>query len=319
MKHGFDMKAPFTNGIPYLSRLEESAIRQHFDILINLGETATFAGEFGRQEYEDIGLFSHFAFQAIKSWNSQNLVSSLGMLVDILLILKKPFTEQLEIYSHRGNGPRDIRARLTPLEIQIIHQIIHAHHDDLLSRTASGIVRISRQNSTTRTAPSVTYIPEQLKADVVQAKGLRWIFEALCPQVDNVLPITLKEPFATGSLSQTMAWVTPYLRVSGTVPERISGDFASLMHDIKQHETALVGHNMFMDLIYLCQNFWGPLPDTVEDFARIIEPIFPMVFDTKFLGDARFKFTDGCMSSSLQDLDRRFSKNTAPVIGMLLR
>ncbi|CAK7263401.1 hypothetical protein SEPCBS119000_000462 [Sporothrix epigloea] len=43
----------------------------------------------------------------------------------------------------------------------------------------------------------------------------------------------------------------------------------------------LVGHNMFLDLCFLYATFFGPLPDTLEEFGHTIHELFPRILDTK--------------------------------------
>ena len=75
--------------------------------------------------------------------------------------------------------------------------------------------------------------------------------------------------------------------------------------------------SIFIDLIYFYSCFFGPLPDSVDDFQHLMKHVFPMVFDTKYLADNLNK-NSGSYNSSLEDLDRELSYLPQPVIGKLL-
>lgn len=101
--------------------------------------------------------------------------------------------------------------------------------------------------------------------------GLRWIAEALCPNVNELLPEKHVPP-------------------------------------------VLVGHNVFLDLIYFYTCFFGSLPDRVEDFQLVMGRLFPLIFDTKYLADI-IQDNSTSYNSSLAELDRELSMDTRPLIG----
>ena len=80
--------------------------------------------------------------------------------------------------------------------------------------------------------------------------------------------------------------------------------------------TVLVGHNLFLDLVYFYSTFFGPLPDRVGDFQHIIAGLFPLIFDTKYLADT-INNNSPLYKSSLEELDHELSKLPVPVIGRL--
>ena len=54
--------------------------------------------------------------------------------------------------------------------------------------------------------------------------------------------------------------------------------------EVQQHKTvALVGHNMMYDVIYLYNQFIGPLPDSYSEFVKLWYACFPLTVDTKVL------------------------------------
>ena len=143
--------------------------------------------------------------------------------------------------------------------------------------------------------------------------GLRWLAEAMCPDVDEVLPKERVPPFASGNLA---ALSNSMHQVDSTDEDREAYmlQFAELCEILREKRTVLVGHNLFLDLIYFYTFFFGPLPDRVEDFQKTIARLFPLVFDTKYLAD-KINDNSPLYKSSLQELDQELSKLPVPVIG----
>lgn len=82
---------------------------------------------------------------------------------------------------------------------------------------------------------------------------------------------------------------------TGVVGRRIEGErqtdttalFKSRLRELddslKAHRPVMVGHNCFLDLVYIYHNFYGALPDTVEGFQEKLNEVFPLIVDTKYL------------------------------------
>uniref|UniRef100_A0A2D4GLX6 Uncharacterized protein n=1 Tax=Micrurus corallinus TaxID=54390 RepID=A0A2D4GLX6_MICCO len=56
-----------------------------------------------------------------------------------------------------------------------------------------------------------------------------------------------------------------------------------------EDEKPLVGHNMLMDLLYLHEKFYKPLPENYEEFKDNIHFLFPVLLDTKNIAKATRK------------------------------
>ena len=144
--------------------------------------------------------------------------------------------------------------------------------------------------------------------------GVRWLAEAMCPDVDKVLPKERVPPFASGNLA-TLASSTCPVDIDDEEREAHMIRFAELCGTLKEKRTVLVGHNLFLDLIYFYAFFFGPLPDRVEDFQKTVAQLFPLVFDTKYLAD-KINDNSPLYKSSLQEIDQELSKLPLPIIGM---
>ncbi|KIH88300.1 hypothetical protein SPBR_07021 [Sporothrix brasiliensis 5110] len=52
---------------------------------------------------------------------------------------------------------------------------------------------------------------------------------------------------------------------------------------LKEKRPVLVGHNMFHDLCFFHATFFSPLPNTLDEFDRIVHELFPRIIDTKHI------------------------------------
>ncbi|KAK1971578.1 hypothetical protein LY78DRAFT_699274 [Colletotrichum sublineola] len=88
--------------------------------------------------------------------------------------------------------------------------------------------------------------------------------------------------------------------------------FRMIEDRLKKSRPVIVGHNQFMDLLFLYNTFFDDLPDTLDGFLAEIHVLFPCVIDTKLLAikDQRIEGED-----PLLDLYNRLSnRNTMPQI-----
>jgi len=57
--------------------------------------------------------------------------------------------------------------------------------------------------------------------------------------------------------------------------------FSRIFDLIVEEQKPVVGHNLFMDLLFLHEKFYLPLPTKLKDFKKNINRLFPSIFDTK--------------------------------------
>jgi poly(A)-specific ribonuclease len=73
-----------------------------------------------------------------------------------------------------------------------------------------------------------------------------------------------------------------------------------------------VGHNCFLDLVYIYRTFIDELPDTVEEFQERIHKLWPIVVDTKYMS------THNCGDinpvSSLEQIAEELSNEKTPIL-----
>ncbi|KAH0947464.1 hypothetical protein HN011_011598 [Eciton burchellii] len=54
----------------------------------------------------------------------------------------------------------------------------------------------------------------------------------------------------------------------------------------------IIGHNVFLDLMFIHQQFYKPLPPKYSDFKNNMHQLFPRIYDTKFLSYILRKFLE---------------------------
>jgi poly(A)-specific ribonuclease len=137
---------------------------------------------------------------------------------------------------------------------------------------------------------------------VLRQTGFRWVIEAL---IGGNLELLDNRVFAN------------ILTDPDRNPEKMKlDDFAeSLKSKLKGNRPVLVGHNLFMDIIYLYQCFLGSLPDDVDEFTKLMKDHFPVLIDTKYMA------THECGSinptSSLTEIHEKLKKRKKPKISKL--
>ena len=148
----------------------------------------------------------------------------------------------------------------------------------------------------------VKYVEERLTRQI----GIRWAVEAMAK--GNLDPI---DPVTFGRVGD------PTASISG--PKAVERQFTELKARLKEKRTILVGHNLFMDIMYFYRSFFGTLPDRLEDFQDTINKLFPVIVDTKYL--ATHNNHGKLAKSSLEELDFELRQDAdvhqlpQPVIG----
>ena len=117
-------------------------------------------------------------------------------------------------------------------------------------------------------------------------------FMALCSEDYIVEPSSLKFLVEHGfDFRKQYSQGLPYYRgkdKTGLASEEMF--VRDIFAEIIKHKKAIVLHNGFIDLVFLYQNFYAQLPQTVSAFAADLSEMFPNgVYDTKYLCDYIFR------------------------------
>lgn len=182
---------------------------------------------------------------------------------------------------------------LNNFQKRLVHQVVRAEYPGLATIGRPGFIQIvaydKEHEDGLQKSRTVTF-DGRLKRQI----GLRWLVDAM----------------VGGDLAPIESYNIEYSK-SGTPLQRYEGLFDRL----QKKKTVLVGHNVFMDLIYFHAAFFGQLPEKVEDFECRMHELFPKIIDTKYLA-THGSNNPAISRSSLDELDEELSSLTpAPVIG----
>lgn len=135
-----------------------------------------------------------------------------------------------------------------------------------------------------------------LRERIAQQTGFRWIVEGMVGgDISSIEKMCfLHIPPATNA-------------VDGGMLSRISKD---IQKKLKARRPALVGHNIFTDLINFYKCFIGDLPECIEDFQELIHELFPLIIDTKYM--ATYASTSANFPSSLGEINDNLSRREMP-------
>ncbi|PGH35553.1 hypothetical protein GX50_01655 [[Emmonsia] crescens] len=288
LKMGFRMEAPFADGLPYLSRLEETKA------------TAKLAdGEHSMATIADIKLEnmdaeSH-AFLAevrrlIAVW-----INEIGDKEEYLNIPEPCPLENGNIASILGSG----RFSLNSYQKRLVHQLVRTEYPSLVSISRQTFVQIIPYNKQREDYLRIDK-SRALRERVVQQTGFRWIVEGM---VGGDLSAMDPRVFL-GCISNSAP-------VDAKALLSYSDDLQS---KLKSRQSVLVGHNLFTDLINFYKCFIGDLPDRIEDFQEAIHALFPFVIDTKYM--ATHNCSSVTPSSSLVEIYDNLAQRKIPKISL---
>ncbi|KAG6448356.1 hypothetical protein O3G_MSEX005463 [Manduca sexta] len=87
--------------------------------------------------------------------------------------------------------------------------------------------------------------------------------------------------------------------------------FSRIISLLETYKKPIVGHNLYLDLVLLHNQFIGPLPKKYSTFKNNIHNMFPKLYDTKFIAwemGKKLKSDEVWKSTALQDLYEFFSE-----------
>ncbi|KAL8775326.1 MAG: hypothetical protein Q9209_000333 [Squamulea sp. 1 TL-2023] len=272
-RHNFRMEGPFHSGVHYLSRAEESEERQIETQLRSRDEGPKVQPAAG----DTVSLeFLRRVRREVIAWKSRTTATP-----EFLNIA--PVGHDQPPYPDRG---------LNNYQKLLVHEYIRTDHPDLATASRQGFVQITARDQERQDAEKQQRA-KSFEERMARQVGLRWLVEAMQGgDLSAMNPDSFGQVFASRKGS-------------------VTSKFASLRSRLEGHSTVLVGHNLFLDLIYLHACFFGPLPDKVEDFQRTIHTLFPRIIDTKFL--ATHNQMD-MAAFNLEELDRMHSQQAQPII-----
>ncbi|KAI9851225.1 MAG: hypothetical protein M1838_004237 [Thelocarpon superellum] len=282
LAHGFHLEAPFLTGVPYLSRSEECQVRQQT------------SGPRGQSGIADIVLKDH-------DLDSREFMRRVRGEITAWLDITTPSQSEeayLNIAPLGIGGEHENHLNLNNFQKRLVHQLVRAEFPDLVTVSRPGFIQVLMYDKKREDAVALSRkrrVDEQLSRQI----GFRWVLEAM----------------SGGDLSGIDA--AGFARDPHGEPifvdlDAIKSHFDGLRGQLRRHRSVLVGHNLFTDVVYLYQAFFGALPDTVEDFRYCLHDLFPLIIDTKYL--ATHQTIAANPKSSLQEIDEQLRSQAIPTI-----
>ncbi|KAK5118286.1 hypothetical protein LTR62_002799 [Meristemomyces frigidus] len=255
LKVGFDMGRPFTHGVPYLSRVESREARNKH---VKRQDKSSLADiQIKPTEVESLAFLDRVRSE-IRGWLTSPNAEGTSY-VNIAPV-------GAEVFKNASESP----AELSRFEKRLVHQLVRAEFPDLVTVSKRGfvqIIRFDREREDQIAAGRKRDSDERIN----RQKGFRWVIEALLGSDLHKLDLQecAKDPL---SGEQVFADMDEY-----------RAQFHRAHALMQNNPRVLVGHNCFLDFIYIYRTFIGPLPDTVEEYQRKLHKLWPTIIDTKYM------------------------------------
>jgi len=199
--------------------------------------------------------------------------------------------------------PENSKLPLNGFEKRLTHQIVRAEYPDLQTYGTRDFVQVETKN-VEKQVEEKAQLERRLDRSLSSAIGFRWLTEAL-----------------TGEGLRGLDLHAIPLKIEGeeqfTSVEAFTDRLDAIKAVLAQRPRVLVGHNCFMDLVFIYNYFYGSLPDSVEEFQESLHAIFPTIVDTKYLstvGPDALHFRN----SQLSQIEEALADDDKPVFGKTL-
>lgn len=292
--HRFNIDRTFRSGVPYLSRDEAKKARKLAHNRLSRKNIEDI--RIGKQDLESLAFLKDLR-KVIDTWKEKNYAElELTSRHEIGVLSAEIANGTLKSFSVDSPGPS---SGLNRFERRLVHQLVRAEYQDLVSIGGSDSVRIIHLDEE-REAEILRQRKQKLEEQITRQTGCRWIIEAL---LGNPLHRIDVRSFAFDPHTGSPKCVD--LRV-------LQSRFDQACASIKLNRMPLVGHNLFTDLTYMYRTFLGELPGTLELFADDIHRSFPKIIDTKYL--ATHNCGDINPASSLQEIELELQTQETPKV-----
>lgn len=280
LKVGFDMAKPFTHGVPYLSRAEARSARE----------------KYGKRQDKNAISDIH-----IKATDIESLAFMQRIRTEVDAFLDANHSDHYNIDSigptHKGEDPPDDLSRF---EKRLVHQLVRAEYPQLVTISKRGFVQVVKFNKQREDKVALDR-KHDFEQRVNRQKGFRWVIDALLGSA-SVANLDVREcarnPVTGESIYADM--------------DQYRAQFHRAFTRIRGNPKVIIGHNCFLDMVYIYRTFIGPLPDTVEEFSKTLHQHWPTVVDTKYMS------THNCGDinpvSSLEQIAQQLSDQKLPNI-----
>lgn len=278
---GFNMNRPFTDGVPYLSRAEAKSAREKYAKRQDKSAVADI--QIKPTEFEALAFLDRVRSE-INTWRASKRLDAPEYLV-------------ISQTSNHSTQESDFAEELSRFEKRLVHQLVRAEYPELVTISKRGAIQIVRYNKE-RENRLAAERERRMEEQINRQKGFRWIIEAL--HGGNVSQIDLRECAKDPVTGEPIyADLDDYKR-----------QFNYTQAIMRGNPRILVGHNCFLDLVYIYRTFIGALPDTVEEFQQKLHKLFPVIVDTKYM--STHNCGDISPASSLEQIAEQLSDLETP-------
>lgn len=249
---GFDMNRPFSMGVPYLSREESVEARQKHAKRQTRGNIADI--QIKPTETESLAFLDRVR-KEINAWSSSQRMDT---------------PNYVNILPTSVDGLEDSERELSRFEKRLVHQLVRAEFPELVTisrRAGIQIVPFDKE----REDRIASERKRDLEERIARQKGFRWIIEAM--NGSNITKLDLRE-----SAKDPMTGEPIFVDL-----DHYKAQFHRASALLRGNPRVLVGHNCFLDMVYIYKTFIGSLPELVEDFQRQLHEIWPVIVDTKYM------------------------------------
>ncbi|KAL2829145.1 ribonuclease H-like domain-containing protein [Aspergillus cavernicola] len=280
----FNMDSLYRTGVQYISREEEAkAVSKAVE---RQNQTSSTSMDIKETDHESLA-FLDVVRQLVNNW------LALDKHDDYLNI--PPPSRQIQ-----SEGLKGMPSVLNRFQKRLVHQLVEVEYPGLVTIGRPTFVQIIPYDEAREKAvrdKRVQWVQERAWKET----GFRWVAEALAGcDISNLSP-----QYFAGARANV-----PFQQQGASLNEFVDG----FKERLKAHRPILVGHNLFMDLIYFFRCFFGPLPDRLKDFQSMVHEHFPVLVDTKYLA------THDCGSinptSSLQEINKSLVQIPTPVLSI---
>jgi CAF1 family ribonuclease len=278
LRNGFHFDRPYTYGVPYLSRKDEVDINAAW-IAVDKQKAALADMQI---KVEDAVLVNHVR-ASVEKWQKQ-----------------PPLTREsyLNIPDTSDGGVHYAAASqiLNRYQIRLVHQIVRNEYPALKTTGKGHFIQITPFDDA-RDMNEKLQQARYRERDILRAIEFRWLIEAISGGDITRMP----SEYFINALSSGV-------RPTDDDDEALRKFTDDLQQQLNSRRRILVGHNCFMDLIYLYRCFIGELPSRLEDFQELIREMFPAVVDTKYIAS----FGESWQSTSLQEVEENLPTEGVP-------
>lgn len=273
------MDAPFTEGIPYISRSEQKeaiskVLERHNRDIENRASDTSSPFELGESEAESVE-FLLTVRKMINAWLEEGEVctcahssrwfgrADYGQRAPAYLNIPPPSCRV------SVNGETTVISSLNKNQKLLVHKLVEREFPKLVTIGKSTWVKIIHYDEAREDAVHQRRM-HKIQERCQQQTGFRWIIEAL----------------VGGNLSKLHdAAFSKLVATAGhrTKQEAVKEVADGIRTRLQEKRPAVVGHNLLTDMIYLWRCFLGDLPETVGEFQEQLHKHFPLLIDTKYL------------------------------------